>query len=218
MSHIQCPLCARWCPARSFPAGSGTDILVGGFRGLGRGKGFRLVGRASGLNDEELSRAVAEKVLIILHTLAARGIVAQDEVLKALGMADVARGLGEAGLAAEQWKKKAAQLGRDNNYYEQENDRMERQVKAEQDARLRAQAQLMDLRSTLSEAKSDRDQAFAAISKALPKLRAVERDVEHGAMLEEALSDTYEELERAIAILEDVSTDEDREGAWDGAD
>lgn len=218
MTHVACPLCGRWNSAKRFPAGPGTDIFVAQFQGLGRAKGFRLLGRSSGLDDEDLCRAVKAKVLAILQTLASHGFVVPEDVLKAIGMGDVAGSLREAQAAAEQWKKKAHHLADERRYYEVEIDRLERQAKAEQGARQEMEAQLANLNPILSGPESQRDQAHTAIHRALRKLRVVARDVEYGAMLEEALSGAYEKLEEAIDILEDAAPDEDRDDAWGGDD
>jgi len=172
--------------------------LVGRFKGLGRAKGFRLLGRSSGLGDEDLCRAVKAKVLTVLQTLASHGYVEAEEILKAVGMRDVTHRLGE-----------------ERRYYEVEIDHLERQVKAEQRARQDAEAELADLELRLSKVKSERHRTTAAIDEALRKLRVVARDVEHGAMLEESLSDTFEELEEAIEVLHAAAADADRDDARD---
>ncbi len=52
------------------------------FRGMGRGKGFAVESRVSGLEDRHLCLALKPKVLAILSTLVDRGYVEQDELVR----------------------------------------------------------------------------------------------------------------------------------------
>jgi hypothetical protein len=69
--NVECPLCKRHSPEKSFrnqePA---TDIIGVIVRGLGRGRGFAVVGRYSLLNDRSLMEVISERcqrILSLIH-------------------------------------------------------------------------------------------------------------------------------------------------------
>ncbi len=84
-SHVVCPLCGKSSPIRSFPAGDGKDILLQTFRGLGRGKGFEVIDRSSGLDDRNLCGAVKPKLLSLLNVFVDHGHVLPAEVTALAG-------------------------------------------------------------------------------------------------------------------------------------
>lgn len=83
-THIVCPVCGKSSSLKSFPAGAGTDLVLQTFRSLGRGKGFTVAARESGINDRRLGAALAPKVLETLSVLAAHGHISVDEILAAV--------------------------------------------------------------------------------------------------------------------------------------
>ncbi len=62
------------------------------FRSLGRGKGFSVISRESGIDDSRLGSALAPKVLETLSILAAHGHTSTAEVLAAVGEAPAGGG------------------------------------------------------------------------------------------------------------------------------
>lgn len=85
-THVVCPICGKSSSIRSFPAGGGTDIVLQTFQGLGRGKGFSVVSRESGLDDRKLVQTLRPKLLELLAVFAAHGHALTAVELAALGV------------------------------------------------------------------------------------------------------------------------------------
>ncbi len=56
------------------------------FQSLGRGKGFSVVSRESGINDPNLANALKPKLLSLMATLVSHGHASADEILAAIGV------------------------------------------------------------------------------------------------------------------------------------
>lgn len=210
MVHVSCPLCSKYSSTSSFPAGAGTDILVAKFRGLGRGRGFRLMDRSSALDDRGLCLAVKEKTLQILSTLAAHGYVSPRDVAKAVGLAGERDDVAQVRAAAEHWKGQAAQLTKQREYYEMEIERLNERGKTEARRLRDLEAQSQELNRRLASIESDGNRLLTHVRKLLRKLRGVADDLEYAAMMDENLSDTHEKLTKAIDGFEsaaDLSSD-----------
>ncbi len=219
MVHVSCPLCAKWSSVRRFPAGAGSDIPLAEFRGLGRGRGFRLGSRTSGLADRDLCLAVKEKTLQIVGALVAHGYLSHRDVLRVLDSAGLKEGLKGAQAEADSWKQKATQLEAERQYYEMEIERLEEQERAAVRRRREMEAGIKELEQRLSSVESDRDSLVAKVRKLLRKLRGVADDLEYAAMMDEDLSDTREKLTKAMDGFEsaaDLSSDEEGPEAADG--
>ncbi len=80
-THVVCPICGKSSSLKSFPAGGGTDIVLQTFQGMGRGKGFRVVERESGIDDRKLAEALKPKLLGLLAVLAAHGHITRPEIV-----------------------------------------------------------------------------------------------------------------------------------------
>lgn len=91
-THVVCPVCGKSSSLKTFPAGGGKDLVLQTYRSLGRGKGFAVSARESGIGDRRLGSALAPKVLQTLTVLAAHGHTSIVEVLAAVGR----EGLAEA--------------------------------------------------------------------------------------------------------------------------
>ncbi len=79
-THAVCPLCSKSSSVRSFPSGEGKDIILQSFKGLGRGKGFAVVERESGLGDRYLCIAVKERLLSLMAAFVDHGYVTPREL------------------------------------------------------------------------------------------------------------------------------------------
>ncbi len=85
-THVVCPICGKSSSLRSFPAGGGTDLVLQTFQSLGRGKGFSVVSRESGMTDAKLVAALKPKLIGLLAAFAAHGHTSADEILAAIGV------------------------------------------------------------------------------------------------------------------------------------
>ncbi len=84
-THVVCPICGKSSSLKSFPAGGGTDIVLQTFQGMGRGKGFSVISRESGINDHQLAEALKPKLLDLLAVLAAHGHITKREIDDSVG-------------------------------------------------------------------------------------------------------------------------------------
>ncbi len=84
-THVVCPICGKSSSLKSFPAGGATDIVLQTFQGMGRGKGFSVVSRQSGIDDRALAEALKPKLLDLLAVLAVHGHVTRDEIVDSVG-------------------------------------------------------------------------------------------------------------------------------------
>jgi hypothetical protein len=86
MSLLVCPLCGKSTSLRRYdPTDFADDILVQNVRGLGRGRGFAVVGRRSILDDAEITRLIGERVLTIARLLLDHDRLSTDDVVSRLG-------------------------------------------------------------------------------------------------------------------------------------
>lgn len=85
-THVVCPICGKSSSIRSFPAGGGDDIVLQTFQSLGRGKGFSVVSRESGIDDVALGRALKPKLLELVSVFASHGHASANEILAAAGV------------------------------------------------------------------------------------------------------------------------------------
>ena len=87
MSHLVCPLCGLSVPLSKFnPDNLELDLLVVGFKGLGRGKGFEKKDEHSILGDDEYSPVVAGRVLELCRMFIERDVLNREEVSEKLGL------------------------------------------------------------------------------------------------------------------------------------
>lgn len=80
-----CPVCGKSSSLKTFPAGVGDDLMLQTFRGMGRGRGFAVVSRESGIDDPALATALKPKVLGLLGVLVAHGHVTRSEISNSFG-------------------------------------------------------------------------------------------------------------------------------------
>lgn len=87
MSHLICPLCGLNVPLSKFnPDNIELDLLVVGFKGLGRGKGFEKKDEHSILGDDEYSPIVAGRILELCRMFIERDVLNREEVSEKLGL------------------------------------------------------------------------------------------------------------------------------------
>lgn len=79
-THAVCPICGKSSSLKTFPAGSGTDIVLQTYQGLGRGRGFSVVSRESGIDDRVLALALKPKLLDLLSVLTAHGHITDSDI------------------------------------------------------------------------------------------------------------------------------------------
>lgn len=85
-THVVCPICGKSSSLRSFPAGGGTDLVLQTFQSLGRGKGFSVVSRESGMTDPTLVAALKPKLFGLMAAFVAHGHTSADEILASIGV------------------------------------------------------------------------------------------------------------------------------------
>ncbi len=81
-THVVCPICGKSSSMKSFPAGRGDELILQTFRGNGRGRGFSVVSRESGIDDRKLASALKPKVLDLVRAMASHGHVSRPEILE----------------------------------------------------------------------------------------------------------------------------------------
>jgi hypothetical protein len=88
MSQLLCPLCGRLVSLKYFdPSGFDDDIYVVEVKGLGRGKGVKVVGKYSILGeDDETVRLIGERSLTLLKLLIEHGHLKPDGVTSRLDL------------------------------------------------------------------------------------------------------------------------------------
>ena len=80
MTHVSCPLCAKLSHVNSFhPENMGDDIEYVEMRSLGRGRGFRVVGRYSALGDAELMGRISTRLHELLRLIEGRELPLDEE-------------------------------------------------------------------------------------------------------------------------------------------
>ena len=90
MTSVSCPLCGKYTSITSFDPGSlDDDIYAVSFRGLGRGRGFKVTEKRSlldSLESEETVSAIADRTLQIAKFLRDEGTISDKEIIKAVGL------------------------------------------------------------------------------------------------------------------------------------
>ncbi|MFA5895335.1 MAG: hypothetical protein WC985_00310 [Thermoplasmata archaeon] len=179
MPLVGCPVCGKWSSPKTFPAGPGNDLPLKVVRGLGRGKGFEVVGTGSGLNDRDLCLQVKEKLLSLATVLAAHGYLASREVEAALGKAGMSQDLDAAFTEVRKWKNRAAQLAKEKEHLEVELSSMERQLESEQEKVKRERRNREHLDVELSEARRALSQAEGKIDSLETQVQELRSEVAH---------------------------------------
>ncbi len=83
-THVVCPICGKSSSIKTFPAGAGTDLVLQTFRSLGRGKGFQVATRESGIDDKKIAQALKPKLLGFVSVFVDHGHVTTDEIIESV--------------------------------------------------------------------------------------------------------------------------------------
>jgi len=105
MSLIGCPLCGKNNSFESFnPTQLDDDVYAIRIVGLGRGRGFKTVGKYSLLNDMDVMGPIKDRVLVLVDLLHNNDIISDDELAERFG--------GGSAEETERWREYAGRLNR----------------------------------------------------------------------------------------------------------
>ena len=83
---IGCPLCGKNSSLESFdPSQLDDDVYAIQVVGLGRGRGFKTVGRHSLLDDEEVMEPIKDRLFDLVDLLRKHGTISDDEIKERFG-------------------------------------------------------------------------------------------------------------------------------------
>jgi hypothetical protein len=77
------------------PSGFADDVMVQEVRGLGRGRGFMVVGRKSILSDNETIRRLKDRLLVLVRLLHQRGLLDAADLMEVLDLSPDAEAVGD---------------------------------------------------------------------------------------------------------------------------
>jgi hypothetical protein len=87
MSFVVCPLCGRMVSLRTFnPQSLDLDVYVQNVKGLGRGRGFKVVEKSSALGVPSVTRPIKGRVLDLSMMLYKEGLLSKEEVAERFGL------------------------------------------------------------------------------------------------------------------------------------
>jgi hypothetical protein len=87
MSFVVCPLCGRMVSLRTFdPQSLDLDVYVQDVKGLGRGRGFKVVGRVSALDKPSVTGPIKGRLLDLSLMLYKKGLLSEEEVAGRFGL------------------------------------------------------------------------------------------------------------------------------------
>ena len=85
MSLLLCPLCGKATSLRNYdPSTFDDDIYARDVRGLGRGRGFAVIGQHSILDDREVTRLIGTRAVKIVALLLRHRVLSRNEILACL--------------------------------------------------------------------------------------------------------------------------------------
>ncbi len=188
-THVACPICAKSSTVRSFPSGPGNEIVLQTFRSLGWRRGFKVVGRSSGLGDAALCGRLAPKALALVAVLVKHGHLTPGDIARAIEKPLAPEELQKAWDVARQWKQRAdaldTALQKERGYAEMEDDRLEKE---------------------LEESKADRDRLAESAREHLASMRSLLGELEEALMLDDTLSEVYSSLKARTDAFEEAFT------------
>ncbi len=86
MSQLLCPLCGKNTSLKNYnPDSFDLDIYVQDFRGLGRGRGFKSLGRRSILHSRAVLTPLTNRILDLVELLRDEGHIDDSELIERLG-------------------------------------------------------------------------------------------------------------------------------------
>ena len=87
MSHVLCPICAKYSYGSTFnPENLDDDIYLVNFKGKGRGKGFEAYDHQSIMGDDVYTPLFVKRILQMLKTFITTDIIKIQDVLKELSI------------------------------------------------------------------------------------------------------------------------------------
>ena len=87
MSFVVCPLCGRMVSLRTFnPQSLDLNVYVQDVKGLGRGRGFKVVGRGSALDRPSVTGPIKGRLLDLSLMLYNEGLLSKEEVAERFGL------------------------------------------------------------------------------------------------------------------------------------
>lgn len=200
-----CPICGKSSSAKSFPAGGGTDIILQTFQSLGRGKGFKVASRESGLDNRELGRAISPKLLRILSALVDHGHLSRTEVANAVGTGKTDGPDGLILVARSEIHALESELGLERKtraFLEDEVTNLQlgltRQARRLREAQRRANAS----QSYLEELRTTREHLVAATKDGVTSLQALRAQLRNaGHVDDDVLADHVQRMRAIVEVV-----------------
>lgn len=210
-THAVCPLCGKSSSLQSFPSGGGGDIILQTFRGLGRGKGFTVESRTSGLQDVHICTAVKPKVVEILAKLADHGYVAPDDLVRVVKPLRLHLATDEERRELESLRARVKSFDAElrlergsRDFLERELHDAEIRLKNEKDARIWAELRAQEAYASVEDTRKAMGRVIAAYGQSIRALRKLQEALRDTPYAEETVRLTTHNLAQMLQIVEEL--------------
>ena len=89
MTFVACPLCGKSNSLKTFnPQALDLDIYVQNVKGLGRGRGFRVVGKRSALGTPSITQPIKNRLIDLAVMFNEKGLLSDEEIAETFGFKD----------------------------------------------------------------------------------------------------------------------------------
>lgn len=208
-----CPLCGKSSSLQSFPSGDGGDIILQTFRGLGRGKGFTVESRTSGLEDRHLCTAVKPKVVDILSTLADRGYVVPDDLVRVVKPLRLHLSTEDERLELESLRARVKTFDAElklergsRDFLERELHDVEIRLNNEKDARIWAELRAQEAYAQVEDTRKAMGRVLSAYGDSIRGLRKLQTELRETPYAEETVKVVTRNLEEMLELVQELRT------------